>query len=76
MESLPSSQKLVQRLILTKFKQDVDILSVLKEMLKPNDIVVMETSVDLDLRHQLLLGSSLCECGLGNDLGCRDPLVL
>ena len=31
--------------------------------------------MDLDLRHQLLFGSSLCQSGLGDNFGGRDSLV-
>jgi len=32
--------------------------------------------MDLDLGHKLLLGSGFGECGLHNDFGCLDALVL
>ena len=55
-ESLSSSQELIQRLIRTELEQDVDVLGIFKEVLEPDDIIVMERSVDFDFRHELLLG--------------------
>ena len=45
-------------------------------MLEADDVVLMQTSVDLDLRHKLLLSSCLCKSGLSNYLGSRYSLVL
>ena len=70
MKSFSSSEQLIERLVLTQLKQNVDILSILKEVFKANNVVVMQTSVDLDLRHKLLLSSCLSESGLSNYLGC------
>ena len=70
MKPLSSSEQLIERLVLTQLKQNVDILSILKEVFKANNVVVMQTSVDLDLRHKLLLSSCLSESGLSNYLGC------
>lgn len=55
-ESLPSSKELIQRLIRAELEQDVDVLGIFKEVLEPDDIIVMERSVDFDFRHELLLG--------------------
>ena len=44
-------------------------------MLEADDVVVVKRSMDLDLRHELLLGTSLGERGLRDDLGCRNSLV-
>ena len=70
MKPLSSSEQLIERLVLTQLKQNVDILSILKEVFKANNIIVMQTSMDLDLRHKLLLSSCLSESGLSNYLGC------
>ena len=70
MKPLSSSEQLIERLVLTQLKQNVDILSILKEVFKANNVVVVQTSVDLDLRHKLLLSSCLSESGLSNYLGC------
>ena len=45
-------------------------------MLEANNMVVVQAAVDLDLRHQLLLGSRLCKGCLCNDLGGRNSLSL
>ena len=42
MEALTPAQELVQRLILAELEEDVDILCVLEEVLKANDVVLME----------------------------------
>lgn len=60
MKSFPSSQEFIEGLIVAKFKQDVDIFSIFEKMLKTHNVVVMQTSVDLDLAHELLLGTTLC----------------
>jgi hypothetical protein len=69
MKSLSTSQQFVQRLVVAKFQQYVDVFSIFEEVLKPHDVVVMQTPVNLDLTHQLLLGSALCQGGLSNDFG-------
>ena len=45
-------------------------------MLKPDDVVVVQTAVDLDLGHELLLGARLGQRGLGDDLGGGNSLSL
>jgi len=56
-KSSSSPQKFVQSLTLAEFKDDVDIVSILEEMLEAHNVGMMEGSVDLNLTHQLLLGS-------------------
>ena len=56
-QSSSPPQKFIQGLTLTEFQDNVDVLSILKEMLEADNVGVMERSVDLDLTHQLLLGS-------------------
>ena len=75
-QSLPSPKQLIQRLVLTEFKEDVHVLCVLEEMLESDNVVVMERSMDLDLGHELLLGTSLGERRLLNDFCSRNSLVL
>ena len=75
-QTLTSSQKLIKGLVLAEFKEDVDVLSILKEVLEAYDVVLMKGSVNFDLRHQLLLGTSLSQGGLHNNLGSRNSLVL
>lgn len=74
-QSLPSPQQLIQGLVLTEFKEDVHVLCVLEEVLEANNVVVMERSVDLDLGHELLLGTSLGKRRLRNDFCSRNSLV-
>ena len=69
MQALSTSQKFIERLVLAQFKQDVYIFSVLKEMLEAHNMIVMQTTVDLDLRHQLLLCARFGERCLCDDLG-------
>ena len=45
-------------------------------MLESNDMVVVKTAMDLDLGHELLLGTGLCQRSLCNDLGGRHSLSL
>jgi len=56
-EPLSSSQKLVKRLIVAQFEQDINIFSILKKVLEANNIVMMQTSMNLNFTHKLLLGS-------------------
>lgn len=59
MQTLSATKQLVETLVLTQLEQDVNILSILEKMLEAHNVVVMKTPVDLDLRHQFLLGSAL-----------------
>jgi hypothetical protein len=54
MKALSAAQKFVQRLILAKLQQNVDIFCILKEMLESNNVVVMQTSMNLNFGHKLL----------------------
>ena len=58
-KSSSSPQKFVKSLALAEFEDDVYILSILEEMLEAHNVAMMEGSVDLNLTHQLLLGSRL-----------------
>ena len=75
MESLPSSEQLVERLILAQLEQNIDVLGIFEEVLEANDVVVVEGPVDLDLRHEFLLGSCFGQSGLRDNFGRRDSLV-
>ena len=59
---------------MANFEQDVDVLAVFKEVHKLSHICVLHRAMDLDLAHQLLLGSAALEGRLLNDLGSRDGL--
>ena len=48
-KSLPSSQKLVQLLVLTQLEKNIDVLCILEEVFEADDVVVVERSMDLDL---------------------------
>jgi hypothetical protein len=54
MKALSAPQKFVQRLILAKLQQNIDIFCILKEMLETNNVVVMQTSMNLNFGHKLL----------------------
>lgn len=61
---------------MAEFEQDVDIFCVFEEVLEADDMVLVERAMDLDLGHELLLGTSFGQCALHDDLGCADSLVL
>ena len=56
-------------MILTQLKQDIDVLAVLEKVLEVANVRVLDTSVDLDLTHEFLLGSTLCQTALLDDFG-------
>lgn len=70
MEALTSAKKLVQALVLTQFQEDVDVFSIFEEVLEAYDVVVVQTAVDFDFRHKLLLGPALGQSGLGDNFCC------
>ena len=61
---------------MAEFEQNVDVLAVLKEMLEVAHVGVLDTPVDFDLAHQLLLRPALGQAGLLDDLGSVDELGL
>ena len=65
-EALPTAQQLVQRLVLAQLEENIDVLCVLEEVFEADDVVLVEGAMDLDFRHQLLLGTSLSQSGLRN----------
>ena len=75
-QSLTPTQKLVERLVLTELKQDVDVLSVLEEVLEADNVVLVQRAMNLDLRHELLLRTSLSQCALHDNFGGTDSLIL
>ena len=75
-ETLTTSEELIEGLVLTQLKQNVDILGVFEEVFEADNVVVMQTAMNFDFTHELLLGTRLGESGLGNDLGSGDSLVL
>lgn len=69
-KSFSTFKQFVHALVLAKFEQDVDILTVLEEVLEVADIGVLDAPVDLDFTHELLFGAALRQAGLLNDFGC------
>ena len=59
MQSLPALQQLIHRLVVAEFKKDVHILTILEEVLEVAHMGVLDTAMNLDLTHQLLLSSTL-----------------
>lgn len=76
MQSLSPLEQLVHTLVLTQFQQDVYVLGVFEEVLELTYVGVLDAPVDLDLAHELLLGTALCKAGLLDDLGCMYVLCL
>lgn len=72
MESLTALEQLVHALVLAQFEKDVNILTVFEEVLKMAHIIVFDAAVNLYLAHQFLLGSTLGQTGLLDDLGRVD----
>jgi translation initiation factor 2 beta subunit (eIF-2beta)/eIF-5 len=56
-KALSAAQKFIQSLILAELQQYIDIFCVLEEVLKPHNVVLVQATMDLDLRHELLLGT-------------------
>lgn len=59
---------------MANFEQNVHILTVFKEVHELCHIAMLHRTMDLDLTHQLLLGSAALEGRLLNNLGSRDGL--
>jgi len=76
MKSLSSSDQLIQSLIRTQFQQNINIFIILKEMLESNYICIMEGPMNLNLTHKFLLGSTLGQRGLSNDLCSTDSFII
>jgi translation initiation factor 2 beta subunit (eIF-2beta)/eIF-5 len=56
-KALSAAQKFIQSLILAELQQYIDIFCVLEEVLEPHYVVLVQATMDLDLRHELLLGT-------------------
>jgi hypothetical protein len=76
MKPFSSFQKLVHTLVMAKLQQNVDIVAVLEKMHKLSHVGMFHGSMNLNLTHQLLLGSAPLERGLLNDLGSSDGFGL
>ena len=72
MESLTALEQLVHALVLAQFEKDVNILTVFEEVLKMAHIIVFDAAVNLYLAHQFLLGTTLGQTRLLDDLGRVD----
>ena len=57
---------------MTQLQQYVYVICVLEEVLKLHHVLMLDRAVNLDLTHELLLGSALCERGLKDDFGRID----
>lgn len=66
-QTLSSFEQFVHGLVLAKFQQDVNVLGILEEVLELTNMEVLDAAVDLDLAHQLLLGSTFGQARLLND---------
>jgi hypothetical protein len=75
MEALSPSEKLIHGSRAAHFEQDVDVLGILEEMFEADDVGMVQTTVDLDLRHELLLCTRLGQSGLIDDFGGRYTIV-
>jgi hypothetical protein len=69
-KALSAAQKFIQSLILAELQQNVDIFCVFEEMLETHNVVLVQATVDLDLRHKLLLGAGLGQGCFRDDFGC------
>ena len=71
-ESLTALEQLVHALVLAQFEKDVNILTVFEEVLEMTHIIVFDAAVNLYLAHQFLLGTTLGQTRLLDDLGRVD----
>jgi hypothetical protein len=69
-KALSAAQKFIQSLILAELQQNVDIFCVFKEMLETHNVVLVQATMDLDLRHKLLLGARLGQGCFRDNFGC------
>lgn len=53
MQSFSPTKDFIESLISTELKEDVNIVMVFKEMLKPHDVFVLQGSVNFDLGKKL-----------------------
>lgn len=73
-KALTAAQKFVKWLVLTQLKHDVNVFSILEEVLETDDVVMVKGTMNFNLRHKLLLGTGFCEGSLCDDLSSSDPL--
>ena len=58
MESLSSLEQLIHALVMAELKQDVNVITIFKEMHELCNIGMFNRSMDLNLTHQLLFSST------------------
>mmetsp|Transcript_23065 Transcript_23065/g.30686 ORF Transcript_23065/g.30686 Transcript_23065/m.30686 type:complete len:116 (-) Transcript_23065:289-636(-) len=73
-ESLSALQQLIHRLVLAKLQQDVHILTIFEKVLEVAHMRVLDTAMNLDLTHELLLGPTLRQRRLLDDFGGVDEV--
>ena len=61
MKAFSTLEQFVHALVLAELQENVDILAVLKKVLKVAHISMFDAAVDFDLTHQLLLGPASLE---------------
>lgn len=62
---------------MAKFKENIDVISVFKEVLKLNNVLMLDRSVNFNLTHELLLRSAFGKRGLENYFsGCDRSSLL
>ena len=61
---------------LAELQNDVNVFSIFEEMLKANDVGVVERSMNLDFTHELLLGPRLRQRSLVDNFGSRNSFCL
>jgi hypothetical protein len=76
MQPFSPTKKLVQTLVLTKLKDNVDVFWVLEEMLELDHVLMRHRAVNLDLTHELLFGTALNQGLLAYYLGSQYRCVL
>ena len=75
-ESLAPFQQLVHTCILAQFEQNIDILAIFEKVLEVTHVCMLDGAVNLDLTHELLFGTTLCQTGLLYDFRCMGELGL
>ena len=76
-QPLPSLDEIRQRLVLADIEHDVDVLLVLEVAVEPDDVLVVQRAMDLDLAGQLLPCLGSCQICLWHNFECpRFGLVL
>jgi hypothetical protein len=60
-EPLPPFEQVVERLVLADFEENVNVLCIFEKVIELANMLVLQTPVDFDFAHQLLLGATLGE---------------